>query len=224
MKFNRIASLAIVAISMAIPAQAAVVLDNTTETVGGYDTIGGPTSASGAWLAAAFQTGSNPAGYNLGSIGMAMRFEDGFVVPSGGFTVAVYSDALGVPAASPISGGSLSGSANPSSTGVYAYTASAATLAPNTQYWVVAKVPSGNGTYLWNYASDTTQTTAAPGWTVEGLYAFRDFEQSWQALNEFQPFMMSISATAVPEPSEYAACGGVLAAGVAGYLRRRRAA
>lgn len=208
---------------MAIPAEAAIVLDNTTVTVGGYDTIGGPTSASGAWLAAAFQTGSNPAGYNLNSIGMAMRFEDGFVVPDGNFTVSVWSDALGVPG-SVISGGSLSGSADPSSTGVYAYTASAATLAPATQYWVVARVPSGGGTYLWNYAEDTTQTTAAPGWTVEGLYAFRDFEQGWQALNEFQPFMMSIAATAVPEPSEYAACGGLLAVGVAGYLRRRRAA
>jgi hypothetical protein len=206
------------ATSLAPNCAAAVVLDNTGQTPGGYDSVGGPGSASGNWLAAPFTTGSNAGGYNLQSIGVSMRFDSNETVPNGAFTLGVWSDLGGVPG-SLITGGALSGTANPNpspaANAVFTYTSANSQLSPTTTYWVVARVTGGNANYLWNYAASSTVTGP---WTIDGSYAFRTYaDTTWQSLNNDNPFMMTISATPVPEPAEY----GVAGLGVALLVARR---
>ena len=144
------------------------------------------------------------------------------MINNGGFSVAVWSNNSGVPGAV-ISGGSLSGVSDPSSTGLFSYTASAATLSPSTTYWVVASVPSGPGSvYQWTYAGSLTQNDTAPGWSIDGQFAYRT-GSVWVAQDSLEaPFMMSIEATAVPEPAEFASIAGIAGLLGAGWLRRRR--
>lgn len=209
-------------LSLALVGNASVVLSNIGQPVNGLDQVTGPTPTDGHWLAAPFQTGSSAASYALNSVTLALE-SGGATVASGGFTVSIFGNNSGVPG-SMISGGALSGSVNPSTTGAFTYTASDATLAPSTTYWVVARVATGPGSvYQWRYAADTTQEANAPGWTIDGFYAYRsNGAVDWFADNLSQPFMMAIDASPVPEPSEYASVAGVGVLVAAGFLRRRR--
>lgn len=196
--------------------RAAVVLSNTGQAVSDVDTV-----SEDHWLAAPFQTGANPSGYLFNSVTISLRGGSG-MINNGGFSVAVWSNSSGVPGAV-ISGGSLSGVSDPSSTGLFSYTASAATLSPSTTYWVVASVPSGPGSvYQWTYAGSLAQNFSEPGWSIDGQFAYRT-GSIWIAQDSLEaPFMMSIEATAVPEPAEFASIAGIAGMLVAGWMRRRR--
>jgi hypothetical protein len=130
-------------LSLALTGHAGVVLSNLLQPVIGVDQVTGPTPSGGHWLAAAFQTGSSAAGYTLNSVALAIESGSG-TVASGGFTVSIFGNNFGVPG-SAIAGGVLTGEANPIPTGTFIYYPSAATLAPSTTYWVVARVATGPG-------------------------------------------------------------------------------
>jgi hypothetical protein len=203
-------------LSLALTGHAAVVLGNTGQTTFDVDLV-----SEDHWLAAPFQTGADVSGYRLNSITLSFR-SGGSTIANGGFALAVWSNNTGVPG-SAITGGTLSGSVNPSTTGLFSYTTSTATLAPSTTYWVVASIPSGPGSiYQWAFAGSLAQDVNAPGWSIDGLYAYRT-AAVWNALDSQEsPFIMSIDATPVPEPSEYASVAGVGVLLAAGFLRRRK--
>jgi len=203
-------------LSLALTGHAGVVLGNTGQAVTDVDLV-----SQDHWLAAPFQTGANPSGYELNSVTLSFR-SGGGTIANGGFSVAVWGNNSGTPGAV-ITGGSLTGTANPSTTSLFNYTASGATLAPSTTYWVVASVSAGLGSvYQWTYAGSLTQDVSAPGWSIDGQYGYRSFSV-WNVQDSAEsPFMMAINASPVPEPSEYASVAGVGVLLAAGFLRRQK--
>ena len=104
---------------------------------------------SDSWLAAPFRTGSNASGYLLNSIQLGMTDASGN--PSG-LTVMLYS--MAVSSALPgHSLGTLDGSLNPVTGGIFAYTPTGnLTLSPNEYYFIVltAGTTVANGAYDWS--------------------------------------------------------------------------
>jgi hypothetical protein len=88
---------------------------------------------SDSWLAAAFQTGTNASGYTLDSIELGMANASGS--PSD-FTVMLYNFRAGI-LMKVGSLGTLDGSLNPTTAGIYTYTPdSSLTLWPNFKYYM----------------------------------------------------------------------------------------
>ena len=93
---------------------------------------------SDSWLVAAFQTGTNATGYTFDSIELAMANASGN--PSG-FTVTLYTRHTGALDIRGSDLGTLDGSLNPTTAGIYTYTPdSSLTLSANTQYETSAKL------------------------------------------------------------------------------------
>ena len=119
----------------------------------GYTSNGGSSIGSNSSFAANFFTGTNAGGYELNSVQLAMTDASG--TPSG-LTVMIYPD-VGGPSAVPGSSiGSLSGSASPTTAGLYTYTApSNLLLLPQTGYFIVltAGTAVANGAYEWSFTS-----------------------------------------------------------------------
>jgi hypothetical protein len=82
---------------------------------------------------------------------------------SGNFFVKLYNSVNGRPGKSLIT---LSGEANPINEGDYTYSGSYK-LNPNTTYWIVAGVRSGNGSYVCKFGSQYSKPTkfVPPGFT-----------------------------------------------------------
>lgn len=207
-------------------AHGAVVLSNLGQTQADYDAVSGPMSAEVSH-AVQFTTGSSAGGYTLDSVRISIRFVSGSAgnnsVNNGGFSLSIYNHDGTYP---DTVRGTLTGNANPATTGLYTYTASGISLAPSTSYWVVARVTSGDSTYLWNFADSASLDNPSTGWTLSSSYA-ETFNLStptptWDILSG-TPSMLEINATAtpVPEPAEYAAVSALGLAGAA-WLRRRR--
>jgi len=205
--------------------RAAVVLSNLGQPNNGYDTVtylsGPPVSESR--LGAVFTTGSNPGGYLLESVSISLV---GQFAASGNFTVSIYSSVSGAPGSLLAT---LAGDAQPSpGTGVtrdYSYAASGLSLAASTSYWVVNSVSGGvTGSYTWNIANSANLDFSATGWSLGSSYAlFNPPDSPDWVVTGGDPYKLSIEATAVPEPAEYALLSGLGLAGVV-FLRRRRAA
>jgi MYXO-CTERM domain-containing protein len=70
------------------------------------------------------------------------------------------------------------------------FNASALSLSPSTDYWLVLKAPSGE--FAWGWTSDSAYTA---GWGNSS-----DSGASWFTDDAF-PLQFSVSASAVPEPS-----------------------
>jgi hypothetical protein len=189
-------------IQQIIQAQEITYLSNLEQPSAGSLAIG-----SDSWVAGLFGTGNNADGYVLNSIQLGMGNASGN--PSG-FTVMVYSATRG--SLTPESNlGTLDGSANPSTAGIYIYTPTTdVTLSRNTVYDIVltSETAVANGAYEWSYGSHAGNNTYNPigGWNGSEdpssaggfLYTSTD-GLSWNE-DGFNP-QFAINATAIPEPS-----------------------
>lgn len=117
----------------------------------------------------------------------------------------------------------LTGTANPSTAGSYTFTAASQVLAANTTYWIVAGVSSGAGSYRWNASTAAGFYETAFTTQPDAFAASNDGGTSWSVSTgaSSNPYLFSVSAVAVPEPSTYAALAGVAALGLALWRRRR---
>jgi hypothetical protein len=179
----------------AAQSQGTVYVSNLNQPSTGSAAVG-----SDSWLAAEVFTGSNPGGYVLDSIELAMTPATGD--PSG-FTVQLYTSKAYNGAFAPDSSvATLTGSSDPATAGLYAYTASGLTLSPSGDYFIVitSGTPVASGAYAWSY-ENTSTATATGGWGGGGYNQASDGIH-WGTTNaEAQDqLQFDITATAVPEP------------------------
>jgi hypothetical protein len=132
-------------------------------------------------------------------------------------TLSFYTDGGTVP-------GSLVGSAfdNPSPLGdgvsEYSFTPSGTVaLNPNTKYWLVYGMTTGSS--VWNWSGSSSDPTGLA--TFNGYKLSSDTGTSYVNDNSVQ-FGFAINATAIPEPSTYAAIAACCALGIAMVSRRSK--
>jgi hypothetical protein len=176
----------------------------------GQPSSGSLAVGSDSWLAVAFVTGTNTGGYMLNSIQLGMTDASGN--PNGFTAMLYYGESPGGPL--PVSSlGTLSGSTDPLTGGIYTYTpASSLTLSPSTIYFIVltAGTTVANGAYEWSYVN-TSSYNPSDSWA--GGFAFGSSDgslYSWRPLGDYPPGSFSqyaIDATAVPEPGVFGLFG-----------------
>ena len=164
---------------------------------------------SNSWVAIPFKTGTNPGGYVLDSVQLAMTDASGN--PSG-FTVYLYT-AVGGGTVGPLhpsfNFATLSGSLSPAIGGIFTYTpASNITLSPNMSHFIVitAGTAVSDGAYDLSY-TDANAFNSSEGWRIpalnNGVSTASDGTLSHPAWNlisgDYAQF--AIDATPVPEPS-----------------------
>lgn len=178
----------------------------------GSPTTGSLSVASNAWLATWFRTGSATEGYSLDSIQISMA------TPSGtpdGFTVMLWDFNLDRSIAT------LAGP-NPSTSGVFTYTATALTLAPSTVYWfaVKAATPLSVGAFRWDHAAARNDTPGIDGWLQGAAYQTSLDGIDWDRSTQVGNLKFAVTATAIPEPSAMSLI--LLGGGALIYARRRK--
>ena len=200
----------IVLIPKLLNAQGTVYISNLGTLGGG----GGNINAT-SWVALGIETGGNSQGYVLDSVEVHMAAATGS--PSG-FTLSLFSTASGLPSQSL---GVLTGSANPASSGVYTYDASALnlTLAPSTEYFVVENATSlpSQGSYEWGITGGGTTTVG--GWQDVSTEFSNDQGNDWSPLFR-TPLQIAVTATAVPESSTWVLF--LIGGGFAFYFHARK--
>ncbi len=152
---------------------------------------------SNSWLAGDFGTGLNADGYELNSVQLAMTDASG---NPNNFTVMLF-DCNNLYAIQPGSSlGTLNGSADPATAGIYTYTpASNITLSPDTFYFIVltAGTAVANGAYEWN---ESTSHSSNGGWgDFYGIPQSSDGLNWGGTISSIYP-QFAIDATAIPEP------------------------
>jgi hypothetical protein len=189
-----------------VQAQGTLYVSNLGQTPFGNATVG-----SDSWLAQPFLTGSNADGYDLNSVQLLMDAASGN--PSS-LIVSLYSNSSSIQPGNSL--GNFSGS-DPSTAGIYTYTASSIVLLPSTLYYVVltAATPIAQGAYNWS-VGDIAKSPG--GWFIEpDSYSSSD-GSNWNR-SRSQIFQLGIYATAVPEPSAMSLI--FLGSGVLIYARTR---
>jgi hypothetical protein len=182
----------------------------------GQPSTGSVPVGSDSWLAMQFATGHDTGGYLLDSIQLAMANASG---NPNGFTVMVYEQPQYAPGIVPGSSlGTLNGSANPSTPGIYTYTpTSSLVLSPSTIYFIVlaSGTEVANGAYEWSVASAGTTSDNWEGW-------FASFDSNNSGSNwKRAPVIYgqyAITATPIPEPSSLWLL--LLGSGIFIYARR----
>ena len=219
---KRVILLAILAFALAVlspqlaQAQGTLYVSSLGLTSSGSSSVG-----SDSWLAADFWTGTNVGGYSLNSFQLALADASGN--PSG-FTAMLYTLGGSGPNPGPGSSlGTLNGSLNPVTGGIYTYSpASSLTLSRNTQYFIVltAATPVASGAYEWSVTSTHTFTLSG-GWKGSADFFSSSDGLNWRQLGGPYPqFAIYATDVPVPEPSTL----GLLALG--GFLlvwRHRKA-
>ncbi|HVU07402.1 MAG TPA: choice-of-anchor R domain-containing protein [Verrucomicrobiae bacterium] len=183
--------------SRLVQAQGTTYLSNLGQAPVGSNPVG-----NDSWLAAGFFTGNNVGGYMLNSVQLEMTDASGS--PSG-FTIMIYDRGDNPNVIVPGSSlGVLSGSADPSTGGIYTYTTSGLTLSPSTYYYVVltAGTAVANGAYDWS-VMNTASYNPDDSWIGSVTLVSHD-GSSWGTLPTYPQYDFSqfaITATPVPEPS-----------------------
>ncbi len=172
----------------------------------GQPSAGSLAAGNDSWEAIGFGTGDNAGGYVLNSVQLGMADASGN--PSG-FTVMIYANIVPRIGDEPGNSlGTLTGSLNPVTGGIYTYTpASSLTLSPNTPYFIVvtAGTAIANGAYEWSVASAFSYNPN-DGWgSLGGVWTSSD-GSSWPAPTVGYP-LFAITATPVPEPGTFCLFG-----------------
>jgi len=181
----------------------------------GQASAGSLAVGSDSWLATRFFTGTNAGGYVLDSIQLGMADASGN--PSG-FTVMLYSSLI-IAIRPGSSLGTLNGSLNPVTSGIYTYTPdSSLTLPAYTYYYIVltAGTTVANGAYEWSYAGVNSYNRSG-GWFSLGPVVTSSNGSSWNSISGAYP-QFAINATPVPEPSPSFLL--LLGSGIFIYVRR----
>jgi len=185
-----------------------IIVDNTAATVSGSDVID-----SNTWQANSFTMD----GTSRSLQSVTLSLDNGNAV-GGNFQVQLWNSGGSQPGTLLAT---LSGNSDPLTANTYSYTpSSTVTLSANTKYWVVAEGSTTSGTYIWNYTTSSASTGVG---TLGGWSITHDAGNSWNAEINADPFMLNVTAGAVPEPSSYAAVFGILALGfgvASRHLRR----
>jgi hypothetical protein len=193
-------------------AQGTTYLSNLGETSTGSSAVG-----SNSWLAASFFAPIDSGGYFLNSIQLAMNDASG--TPNG-FTVKLRTIAAGssFPGSSVAS---LSGSPNPSTAGIYTYTAPANLILQGGYFIeITAGTPVASGAYEWS-SSNINSYNPTGGWGIPSSTPFllRGSDGRWNPISGTHP-QFAINASPVPEPGVSA----LLALGGLCFLSLRRKA
>jgi hypothetical protein len=190
----------------------------------GQTSTGSLAVGSDSWLAALFITGTNSGGYTLDSIQLGMADASG---NPGNFTVMLYGNG-NYPGALDIGSnlGTLDGSLNPVSRGIFTYTAASnLILTPITEYFIVltAATVVAKGAYNWSYVS-TNFYSPSGGWSSRGVFETvltSSDGLSWSPnLGSGHYSQFAINATAIPEPGSFCLLG---LGGLAFLWHRRKA-
>jgi hypothetical protein len=162
-----------------------------------------------------FVTDNSAATFTLNSVSLALNFASGM----DDFTVRLMTDSGSNTPGTLL--GTLSGPVSPSGTSTFLYTASGLTLNANTSYWVTMGFTSGAGSYT--VPLTNTLAGATGPWTLNGNVS--DFSGSWIAggMGGANNLLLSVQASAIPEPSTYALLFGAGVLGLAAWRRRRAA-
>ncbi len=169
---------------------------------------------SDSWLAEVFRTGTNSSGYTLDSIQLELKDATGN--PSG-FTAMLYSqNPFGASPGNSL--GTLDGSLNPVTGGIFTYThASNLTLLPNNYYFIVltAGTPVANGAYDWSYVGANAYNPSGAWLTFADVWTSSD-GSSWNTTGDYGQF--AINAISIPEPGVL----GLFGMGGLGFLWHHR--
>lgn len=168
-----------------LKAQGTTFLSNVADTPIGNRSIGSD-SRWGQW----FTTGTNIAGYSLNSVEIKMNPATGN--PSG-FNLSLYS----IPLPNSLIG-NLTG-IEPSSSGVFSYSASGINLLPSHSYLLAASASStlAEGSYNWSYAAEPQRLN---DWDIGNRYRSTD-GVNWLIDDRSTSFQFAINASVIPEPS-----------------------
>ena len=174
---------------------------------------GSVAAGSDSWLAAGFGTGSNPGGYVLNSVQLAMTDAWG---DSAGFTVMIYSEGNSLGGIIPgVNLGTLDGPSNPNTAGTYDYiTSSSLLLSPTTAYFIVITSSTSvvNGPYNWN---ESAYPPSVNVWgTDNAVLRSINGTSGWSPTPYLGIAQFAIYATPAPEPGVLGlfALGGLFAA------------
>ena len=209
-------------------AQAQIAVSNLGQSapagVGAIGRVGGGENHRRAF---SFTTGSSATSFDFTSITMA-------------FSAAQGSPSLSVGLYSAFSVGSVGGSGlltsltlssgNPYAAGNAVFSGTA-TLAASTTYFVQfdAGAPSAGNSFFFPAASSTSEDGGGlAGWSIgdTGYHAFPNAGSDWAVSSDVGRFSVQATetASAIPEPSTYAAMAGAAALGLAAWRRRQQKA
>jgi hypothetical protein len=182
------------------PTQGTLVVSNIEAPAAGNEAIG-----SDSWIAQDFFFRAIGAInlYRLDSVELRMDPVSGF---PGNLAVSLYSAPAGVIAAPQNFLGHLDGPEDPTTSGVYTYTASSIELAVGTRYLVVVagSTPIAEGAYMW---SATDVAAGNVNWVIPELFYSTSDGLTWEQHIQEGALKMAIHATVVPEPSTLCLAG-----------------
>ena len=163
-----------------------------------------PATGPNLMRAETFKTGTNPLGYRLSSVTLAMGGSTGSDL--GNLLVQLYDTSAFKPTSSI---GDFIVPSNPFSEGQYTYAFSntGLILAPATYYSVVVRSPDSAGPTVSQFGWRTATTAALdpasePSWALFDNLVKTEGVSSWSSVRT-GPYQFAIDATAVPEPTSF---------------------